>query len=588
MFVISKNQNFSIKAYVGDAKTLLAFNLQKSKIKNLAGFTIEFSPNGVDHYYIYNKLQFKNPEIHAQKKTEPAYSMINAPIQKFRWVHVPGSFHQDNQVIFGKYTYTVTPRYFNEKGILQSLDPALSLSIDVNVAPFEDNKILLGFTRGFVQSQAFVNHFGNTLALHPPGNDLVFDTNKKAGVNSEGNAFTYLDEFLWSGFTACKRIFDILEEVKQDASLSLDVFAYDLNEPDVISHLFEFAKQGRVRVILDNASLHKSSSKGPAPEDLFEAKFKNLALGGAAIKRGKFSRYSHDKVFIVKKGIKALKVLTGSTNLSVTGVYVNSNHILIFNDPDIATLYSNVFNESWNDDLNTKTFQDSQWAGNIFSFPKTGTAILDFTFSPHTAPVAKNFLDKIAKRIAAENSSALFAVMDLGIKNTGPIFPALRDLHKSGGIFSYGISDNPAGIALYKPGAKNGVLVTGKPLKTILPPPFNQEINLGLRHQIHHKFVVCGFNSKKPVVYCGSSNLALLGEQENGDNLIAIRDEDIATTFAIEALCLVDHFHFRNKVQTISKGKPKPKPIYLYTNNNWAVSYFDPKDLHQMDRILFA
>ena len=86
--------------------------------------------------------------------------------------------------------------------------------------------------------------------------------------------------------------------------------------------------------------------------------------------------------------------------------------------------------------------------------------------------------------------------------------------------------------------------MTGKPASTVLPPPFDQVPGVGLGHQVHHKFVVCGFNGPDPVVYCGSSNLALKGEQVNGDNLLAISDGDVATVFAIEALLLVDHFNF--------------------------------------------
>jgi hypothetical protein len=85
---------------------------------------------------------------------------------------------------------------------------------------------------------------------------------------------------------------------------------------------------------------------------------------------------------------------------------------------------------------------------------------------------------------------------------------------------------------------------------------------VGLGHQVHHKFVVCGFNGKDPVVYCGSSNLALGGEKANGDNLLAIHDEDIATVFAIEALGLVDHFEFldRHAIETGKKEAAAAEP----------------------------
>ena len=118
---------------------------------------------------------------------------------------------------------------------------------------------------------------------------------------------------------------------------------------------------------------------------------------------------------------------------------------------------------------------------------------------------------------------------------SNPVYDALNAVHADEKIFSFGISDDPGGISLYKPGKRTGVLVTGKPTRTKLPKPFNEVPSIGGGHQIHHKFVVCGFNGSRPVVYCGSSNLALGGEQANGDNLLELRDPHVVTAFAIEA-----------------------------------------------------
>ena len=115
-------------------------------------------------------------------------------------------------------------------------------------------------------------------------------------------------------------------------SLHLDVFAYDLNEPDVIQLLLKLAGQGTIRIILDNAALHHSTSKPTAGRSVRTSNSLKAAKGKPAILRGKFGRYSHDKVFIVSKSGNAVKVMTGSTNFSVTGLYVNSNHVIVFND----------------------------------------------------------------------------------------------------------------------------------------------------------------------------------------------------------------------------------------------------------------
>ena len=212
---------------------------------------------------------------------------------------------------------------------------------------------------------------------------------------------------------------------------------------------------------------------------------------------------------------------------------------------------------------------------------------MSITFSPHANAFALSTLTNIANRVVAEKSSVLFAIMDTDPTVKGPVIPAILNLHKQQKIFSYGISDSVNTISLYKPNTKNGIQVTGKPGTTQLPPPFDKEVTVGIGHQVHHKFIVCGFNTTDAVVWFGSSNLAEGGEEQNGDNLIEIHDQDIATVFAIEALALVDHFLFRDTFT--SKGKiPKPLPLILQANDSWTTKFFNMNDLHSEERLLFA
>ncbi len=582
MFVPASKNGFSVKAYRGDAKTLLAFDLLKSKSKNLAGFTIACKPDGKKEYYLYNKLQFENPKEHAQDINEPAYSSINAPIQKYRWLHVIGQFHQGLNPHLGKYKYSSTPRYFKD-GKMLPLDSSLTVSVSIEVAPYSQKNIDTGFTRGFVQSQAFVNHFGNKALFKPKAKQLLFDTSKSAGKNNKGKSFSFLDEYDWSGYTAREKVFAMVNEVINDKDLSLDVFAYDLNEPDILKFFLRLAKEGRIRIILDNASLHHTKTN-TKDEDLFEIEFDKKAKAPAELKRGRFGRYAHDKIFIVSKKQTPVKVLTGSTNFSVTGLYINSNHVLVFNNKELAKLYSDVFNEAWTENVSSK-FNQSKFANKLFSFKANGLPKMNISFSPHQAAFASSNLKKIAQRIKAEKKNVFFAVMGIS-QGGGDVLPALRKIHSNQKIFSYGISDSPGGISLYRPGRKNGLLVTGK-ASAELPPPFDKEQSIGNAHQIHHKFVICGFNGNNPVVWCGSSNLAAGGEAANGDNLIAIYDDDLVTVFTLEAVGLVDHFHFRDKFVLTTKTK-KPKPMILNSDDSWVPRYYDPDDLYYKDRQLFG
>jgi len=599
----------TVVAYRGDAKTLLAFDLTTTAARtHLAGFTIAVTPPGKPTYFLWNRLQFRIPSDHAQDPSEPARSTINAPLHKFRWVHVPGLEHQGLEPTLGTYVYTVTPRYFDAQGHLLPLDPTLSVDVSIPVGPFVKGALKLGFTRGFTQSQAFVGHFGLDAKFKPYRAPLQFDTSAIAGINAQGESFTYAQEYEWSGFTARDRIFDILRMVDADPSLTLDLFAYDLSEPDIVGLLLSIG--ARARIILDNAGLHHGI-KRPA-EDRFAELFA-AAAGAGRIKRGRFDRYAHDKIMVVYRHGQPIQALTGSTNLSVTGIYVNSNHVLVYEDGDVASLYADLFQTVWDQDVAAGPFRPSPLATQHHGFASATVPATSIAFSPHNEADARAGLMAIVTRAQAETNvpdnlgSVLFAVMELQGAADNPVYTALGALHDSGTVFSYGISDNPAGIALYPVGKPGGVLVTGKPRKTRLPPPFSQVPNISLGHQVHHKFVVCGFNGDDPTVFCGSSNLALLGEQQNGDNLLTIRDEDVATCFAIEAIALVDHFNFLDSTATQAaeiKRRDKVVPLasppavksdaareagwFLGTSDSWAAKYFDENDLHCLDRRLFV
>lgn len=597
----ARTADFSVVAYQGDAKTLLAFDFDTVETPvGLAGFTVEVKPPNFPAYYLLNNLCFANPSNHAQVGTEDKFSTVNAPLHKFRWVHVPGSAHQGLEPEFGEYAYTVFPRYFR-KGRLLPLNPALGTSVTLTVAPYAEGRVRVGFTRGFVQSQAFVRHFGPKARISPKGAGIDFDTSAQAGTAPDGAPFTYAEQYRWLGFTARTMLFEALREVEEDNSLTLDLFAYDLNEPDFTAAVLRIAAAGRGRAILDNAALHHNK-KDPEREDVFERLFEAAAPG--RIKRGRFDRYAHNKVLIISEAGRARTVITGSTNFSVTGFYVNSNHVLRFDEPEIAGLYADMFQHVWDSDVRANAFVSSPFATVAHQFgaplPK-----IEVNFSPHTRADAERVLGELVARIDAERESApgkrsvLFAVMQMTGGKENPVYDILNTLHEHDALFSFGISDTPKGIALHRVGQRTGVLVTGKPGVTRLPRPFNQVPGIGLGHQVHHKFVVCGFNGPDPVVYCGSSNLALAGEQDNGDNLLAIHDAGLATVFAIEAIALVDHFAFLNKMtdgkQSQGAAPPASKQLaaeevgwHLGTTHRWAHKYFDKDDLHMADRILFG
>jgi hypothetical protein len=76
-----------------------------------------------------------------------------------------------------------------------------------------------------------------------------------------------------------------------------------------------------------------------------------------------------------------------------------------------------------------------------------------------------------------------------------------------------------------------------------------------------------------------------------------IQDQKVATSYAIEALRIFDHLHFRVRMQQGAKAKSKKatekvltlkKPKAIGGEPNWFESYYVKKSQAESDRKLFS
>ncbi len=456
----------------------------------------------------------------------------------------------------GTYHYEVTAMYFKGGGLKPGPSTATSFEFESD----QTGNFQFGFTRGYLPSQAYAHRFHNA-PIRPPQKSIDYDTRP------------FANQYEWLGFHARKLIFRFVQECLGDPNITVDLFAYDLDEPDIIQGLQKLG--GRLRAVLDNAPLH---TKKGAMEVLARAALEKSA-GAQNIKVGHFKRFAHDKVMIQKKNGKPVKVLTGSANFSVRGLYVQANNVLVYDDPSTAELYEQAFNESFND---MAGFQNSAIAKQWFDIKEPALPPFAVAFSPHkTAAVS---LSKVSDAIKKAKSSVMYAVMEL--EGGGPVLKQLQGLGSRKNIFSYGVTQSDNGLRLYKPGETRGVFASFAYLAGKVPEPFRAEYSGGRGQVIHHKFVVVDFGVN-PVVFTGSSNLAKGGEQSNGDNLLAIYDPTVATAYAVEAIRLIDHYHFR----VAMKGATKVKPLHLQTGEaktKWWEPYYDKKNIKFYERLLFS
>ncbi len=563
----------TIKLHRGERKCLIGLDLDKARATDdFVGFALEYrEPSSNQWKRVWNRLRFSYDGLTEEQKEQGAPS-TEAPIQKYRWIHFP--FEPRD----GEYRYKATPMYMRADGSLmrgQSAETAIDMSGETVPGILD-----VGFTRGYASSQAYADRDRfpcQANILPPPGAadpaDLLHDMS---------NCQT---EYDWLGFEGRHTIYALLDEAFADPSVTLDAMLYELSEPEIVRRLERLGS--RLRAIVDDHGDHG----GPGSNESVAAG--RLAAAGAAVKRGNFERQQHNKVLVLKRNGVPYKVLAGSTNFSLRGLYVQSNNTVVFSDPRAPALFGSVFDRYFaiiDQTGSAGKFRNDPLSQSWHDCSAPGGPVFRVAFSPHSDPALT--LDPVAEAIEQAQSSVLYAVVFLN-QLTGRVRDTLEELvHRT--TFSYGISQRRGNLSVFKPDGSRG-LVSFNYLSDNAPEPFSSEWSSysggnSRSNVLHHKFVVTDFNTPNAKVFTGSSNMAAGGEKQNGDHMIIIEDGRTATAYAVEALRSFDHFHFRvamreadeeNKILKLAKPP-------LAGEKTWFREVYVPGHIKERDRLLFS
>ena len=578
---ISKD-GFTMKLWRGERMCLLGFDVAQPE-PDFVGFAIECrEPGDGDFHPLNNRLAFSYDQPVADAVTGARkYSSQASPFQKFRWIHFP---YEPKP---GRYMYRATKMHMPKDA------PPLkgtSIELDILLDPITyPGFIDVGFTRSFASSQAFLERFKDTPDIETIGEKII-------PVNADdGLRFTKMtgDIYDWLGFEAGALLFSFLDEAVADKTISLDIFAYDLNEPDIVTRLEKLGP--RLRAIIDDSTaVEKGKTTGHGATGSAEsqaARRLRISAGPSNIKRTHFQNLQHHKVLVAKRDGKPFKVLAGSTNFSFRGVYIQANNVLVFDEPAIAGLYGKVFESAFQDPA---SFNKAELASKWHLVQPAGKPPVRLCFSPHKSSDLS--LNPVRGAIDQASSSVLYSVAFLNLIKSGPTKEAFDRLMKRP-VFSYGVSDKASGMEIKKPDGSIG-LVDFAYLAATAPEPFKSEWSGGKGINVHHKFVVTDFSLPTAKVITGSSNLAPGGEKGNGDNLIMIEDRKVAVGYAIEALRIFDHLHFRSRMKDALKGTQGEKkaagqltlskPKAISGKPDWFDEYYVTGSQKERDRTLFA
>jgi len=568
--IIAKNANapFTLKLHRGDGMTLLAMNWKAAKPpRDFVGFAIEYKePDGDRFWTIKNRINFPKADGGVNKARTPS---LLSPIQKFRWVHFPMNAEKE-----GEFIYRVTPVFMSASGELsygEAQDAGIVLARETY-----PGKLNVTYTRGFVSSQVFVD----TYVTATDGLETLIPATADEGLDFVPTHPEAKEALEWMGFEARSAILEVLDAAIADHTALVRVVCYDLNDPAIVSRLEKLKK--RLRIVIDNSADHKPATSG---ESRSAARLAATA-GADQVKRQHMSNLQHNKTIVVDgTGVKA--AVCGSTNFTWRGQFVQSNNAIIVHGKKAIQPFIDAFENYWANNF-VKGFgptDSTNW--HSLKFADINAKV---TFSPHSE--GEGVLQSIADDIRGAKSSVFYSLAFLN-QTGGAVTDAIKEITKKDGTFVYGISDKrTGGLDVHLPNGKVAPVFAAN-LSANLPEPFKSEPtglnSKGGGTRMHHKFVVIDFDKPTARVYMGSYNFSKPADNENGENLLLIKDRRIAVSYMIQALTLFDHYHFR---VLQAKAEASDKPIQLKKAPKtgqkpwWDEDYTNPRKI--LDRELFA
>src|SRR5262245_55057565 len=371
--VSSQQHGLQVTVYPGDNKILIAMSLDDALLdeqdNNLAGFAIWRAYAGKTEVPLANRISFTaGVSDQTTAATRVWTDSDQAPFQKFRWIDVPPDGFAT------PITYRVKAMYFIGQGTQLKDGPELSVTVEPS-KPLH-SKFRPAFTRGYIASQAYADKFHNA------------DIRPKGPKTPSFDTAPYQTQYEWLGADARAALFEFIADCENDKQALVDVFAYDLDEPDIIAAICRMGKEGRLRAILDNAPLHTKSGEGGPPPEIEAAAMIIDAAGAENVQQGHFGRYQHNKVFIKRDASgNAEKVIFGSMNFSVRGLYVQANNVIVVDDANTAAMFAKAFDVAFTDDVTAPLFRQNPISQGYMTGSATDTPALpkfSLGLSPHT------------------------------------------------------------------------------------------------------------------------------------------------------------------------------------------------------------
>ncbi len=558
--------NYRIYAVTGTNTVSFGIDYRTANTKGLLGFSVKRTyPDNTEHFM----PGFKVFLTHKDKVTPGNLTTTETdPIQSFVWDDF--TLKPDEE-----YTYTFIP----VKGKPDDLQQQKPIVIKIRTEPsFSKQSHDIFFNRGVASSQAYGREFNNT------------SPDKLVGKKQQ-------DAFNWLGRDLPVAIFRFIDQAKKGDSL-FGCF-YEFNYLPVLQEFKKAIDRGvHVKLIVD-----AKNNKDKTPITQTKAALTKAKIPAANIIYRKANKnvLQHNKfmVFLQAGKTKPSAVWTGSTNITESGIFGQTNVGHWVRDTTLATLYKKYWDllskdpgPKDNDTAANKKKEKTAYITDVMNIQHDLNGSIPTGVTPIFSP--RKSLDMLTKYFDLIDKSQHVGSITLAFG----INAGLKDLlekHNGGSPISFLLLEKEdKATAKTKDtfipltATNNVYQAFGSFIKDPLYE-WTKETNmqqLGITKfvtYIHSKFLLQDPLGANPVVISGSANFSANSTTGNDENMIIIQGNlRVADIYFTEFNRLFNHYYFRAVLSQLKDKKVKDdkKSYYLDDTDGWTKAY-KPGSLRQ-------
>lgn len=532
----------TVNAIAGTHVVVLGFDLPRAKTKGLLGFAIQREDHTEDERYWMSGMK-------TFSETDPGLgpggqvSSNEHPIQTFWWSDY--SSKPDHH-----YTYRVIALRGKPAALIEAETVEANVTTESEVAGVHS----IYFNRGAVGSQEYARRFLN-------------QDPEKVGPP----AYNWLSRGLVEALIAF---------IGQANGTGWELYGavYEFEDPKVLAAVDAARDSGaRVRIVYDAKGAKKDNEKA-----LRQAK-----ILGLCIPRTK-AKIAHNKFFVIARNGVPKAVWTGSTNLTLNGIYGHSNLGHAIRDPRVAALFLEYWKQLRGD---PPTAPLREWNGIHTPAPPTHWSNpVTPIFSPRKGLAALDWY----RDLAASAQKGLFMTFAFGMhQHFVDVYGRKDSVLRFALMEKKGMSAEQSAKVDEVRKLPNCTIAVGNRIVTNSFDRWLEEKTKVDPHAhvlyIHTKYMLVDPLGPNPVVVSGSANFSKASTDTNDENMLVIKgDERVADIYLGEFMRLYSHYAFREAVSIAQSKKEKWSPKHLASDDKWTDSFYQTGSPKMLRRKYFA